>query len=117
VLHHLKALGPDPRNTIALVGFQAVGTRGADLVAGKRTLRIHGADHPIRAEVVSIDGLSAHGDADDLVRWARSMPRPPRRAFLVHGEPDARGALAARLRSELGWTVALPEQGEAVELG
>lgn len=117
VLHHLKALGPDPRNTIALVGFQAPGTRGADLVAGKRTLRIHGADHPIRAEVASIDGLSAHGDADDLVRWARSMPRPPRRAYLVHGEPDARGALAARLRSELGWTVALPEQGEAVELG
>jgi metallo-beta-lactamase family protein len=117
VLHHLKALGPDPRNTIALVGFQAPGTRGADLVAGKRTLRMHGTDHPIRAEVVSIDGLSAHGDADDLVRWARSMPRPPRRAFLVHGEPDARGALAARLRSELRWTVELPEQGESVEFG
>jgi metallo-beta-lactamase family protein len=117
VLHHLKALGPDPRNTIALVGFQAPGTRGADLLAGKRTLRMHGADHPIRAEVVSIDGLSAHGDADDLVRWARSMPRAPRRAFLVHGEPDARGALAARLRSELRWTVELPGQGESVELG
>jgi metallo-beta-lactamase family protein len=117
VLHHLKALGPDPRNTIALVGYQAPGTRGADLLAGKRTLRMHGADHAIRAEVVSITGLSAHGDADDLVRWARSMPRPPRRTFLVHGEADARTVLAARLRAELGWTVDLPEQGEAVELG
>ena len=117
VLHHLKALGPDPRNTIALVGYQAPGTRGADLLAGKRTLRMHGADHAIRAEVVSITGLSAHGDADDLVRWARSMPRPPRRTFLVHGEADAREALAARLRSELGWTVELPAQGESVELG
>ncbi len=117
VLHHLKALGPDPRNTIALVGYQAPGTRGADLLAGKRTLRMHGADHAIRAEVVSISGLSAHGDADDLVRWARSMPRPPRRTFLVHGEADARTALAARLRSELGWTVELPAQGESVELG
>ena len=117
VLHHLKALGPDPRNTIALVGYQAPGTRGADLLAGKRTLRMHGADHAIRAEVVSITGLSAHGDADDLVRWARSMPRPPRRTFLVHGEADAREALGARLRSELGWTVELPAQGESVELG
>ena len=117
VLHHLKALGPDPRNTIALVGYQAPGTRGADLLAGKRTLRMHGADHPIRAEVVSIEGLSAHGDADDLVRWARSMPRPPRRTFLVHGEPLAREALAGRLRRELGWTVELPEQGERVALG
>jgi metallo-beta-lactamase family protein len=116
VLHHLKALGPDPRNTIALVGYQAPGTRGADLLAGKRSLRIHGADHTIRAEVVTIEGLSAHGDADDLVRWARSMPRPPRRAFLVHGEPDARRALAGRLRGELGWKAELPEQGESVEL-
>ncbi len=116
VLHHLKALGPDPRNTIALVGYQAPGTRGADLLAGRRTLRMHGADHPIRAEVVSIAGLSAHGDADDLVRWARTMPRPPRRVFLVHGEPDARGALAGRLRAELGWTAEQPAQGESVEL-
>jgi metallo-beta-lactamase family protein len=117
VLHHLKALGPDPRNTIALVGYQAPGTRGADLLAGKRVLRMHGADHAIRAEVVSISGLSAHGDADDLVRWARSMPRAPRRTFLVHGELQARTALAGRLRSELGWTVDLPEQGESVDLG
>ena len=117
VLHHLKALGPDPRNTIALVGYQAPGTRGADLLAGKRVLRMHGADHEIRAEVVSISGLSAHGDADDLVRWARSMPRAPRRTFLVHGEMQARTALAGRLRSELGWTVDLPEQGESVDLG
>jgi metallo-beta-lactamase family protein len=117
VLHHLKALGPDPRNTIAMVGYQAPGTRGADLLAGKRTLRMHGADHAIRAEVVSITGLSAHGDADDLVRWARTMPRPPRRTFLVHGEAEPRAALAARLRSELGWTVELPAQGESVELG
>ena len=116
VLHHLKALGPDPRNTIALVGYQAPGTRGADLLGGRRTLRIHGADHDVRAEVVSIPGLSAHGDADDLVRWARSMPGRPKRAFLVHGEAEARQALAERLRGELGWTVGLPEQGESVAL-
>jgi metallo-beta-lactamase family protein len=116
VLHHLKSLGPDPRNTIALVGYQAPGTRGADLQAGKRTIRMHGADHEIRAEVVTIDGLSAHGDADDLVRWAGTMPAAPKRAFLVHGEPDASEALARRLRETLGWRVTVPAQGDSVEL-
>jgi len=117
VLHHLKALGPDPRNTIVLAGYQAAGTRGADLQAGKRTLRIHGADHQIRAEVVTVTGLSAHGDADDLLRWARSMPGAPRRAYLVHGEPPASQALAQTLRGTLGWRVEVPALGDSVPLG
>ncbi|MFM1989063.1 MAG: hypothetical protein RJA99_2020 [Pseudomonadota bacterium] len=117
VLHHLKAMAPDPRNTVVLAGYQAEGTRGASLQAGARTLRIHGADHPVRAEVVTVQGLSAHADADDLLRWARSMPGTPLRAFVVHGEPAASSALAARLRTELGWTVDVPAQGEAFELG
>ena len=116
VLHHLKSLGPDPRNTIALVGFQAPGTRGADLQAGARTLRIHGADHAIRAEVVTIEGLSAHGDADDLVRWAGTVPGLPRRAFVTHGEPSAADALAQRLRDGLHWSVEVPTQGQSFEL-
>jgi metallo-beta-lactamase family protein len=116
VLHHLKSLGPDPRNTIALVGFQAAGTRGADLQAGARSLRIHGADHAIRAEVVTIEGLSAHGDADDLMRWAGTVPGRPRRAFVTHGEPPAAEALARRLRDALQWSVEVPTQGQSFEL-
>jgi metallo-beta-lactamase family protein len=117
VLHHLKALAPDPRNAIVLVGYQAPGTRGADMQAGRRTLRIHGADHAVRAEVATLQGLSAHGDASDLLRWARSMPAAPSRAFVVHGEPPASAALAARLRAELGWQADVPARGEAVTLG
>jgi metallo-beta-lactamase family protein len=116
VLHHLKAMGPDPRSSIVLVGYQAPGTRGADLQAGKRTLRIHGADHEIRAEVVTITGLSAHADSDELVRWAGSMPGRPGRVFLTHGEPAASQALAARLRTELGWQVDVPALGDSVSL-
>jgi metallo-beta-lactamase family protein len=116
VLHHLKAMGPDPRSSIVLVGYQAPGTRGADLQAGKRTLRIHGADHEIRAEVVTITGLSAHADSDELVRWAGSMPGRPSRVFLTHGEPEASQALASRLRTELGWQVDVPALGDSVSL-
>jgi metallo-beta-lactamase family protein len=116
VLHHLKALGPDPRHTIALAGYQAPGTRGADLLAGRRSLRIHGADHPIRAEVVSLPGLSAHGDATDLLRWAGSMGAAPRRAYVTHGEPAAARALADRLHGQLGWRAEVPAMGDTVTL-
>jgi len=116
VLHHLKALGPDPRHTIALAGYQAPGTRGADLLAGRRRLRIHGADHEIRAEVISLPGLSAHGDASDLLRWAGSMGAVPRRAFVNHGEPPAARALADRLLERLGWPADVPAMGDAVTL-
>lgn len=116
VLHHLKALGPDARNAIVLVGYQAAGTRGADLQAGRRTLRIHGADHEIRAEVATVHGLSAHGDADDLLRWARAMPAAPRRVLVTHGEPAAAQALAARLRDTLHWHVEVPAMGDTADL-
>jgi metallo-beta-lactamase family protein len=116
VLHHLKALGPDARNAIVLVGYQAAGTRGADLQAGRRTLRIHGADHEIRAEVATVHGLSAHGDADDLLRWARTMPAAPRRVLVTHGEPAAAQALAARLRDTLHWHVEVPAMGDTADL-
>jgi len=116
VLHHIRQHGPDERSTIVLVGYQAPGTRGADLQAGKRSLRMLGEDIPIRAEVASLSGLSAHGDANDLVRWARTMARPPRQVYLVHGETDAAQALATRLRTELGWTVEIPGRGDSVTL-
>jgi len=61
-------------------------------------------------------GLSAHGDADDLLRWARSMPGRPNRVFLTHGEPAASEALAARMRDELRWRVDVPAQGDIVAL-
>jgi len=117
VLHHLKSLGPDPRNTIVLAGYQAPGTRGADLQAGKRSLRIHGADHEIRAEVAALAGLSAHADASDLMRWARTMPQAPRRAFVTHGEPDAAHALADQLRRQLHWKAEVPAHADTVEIG
>ena len=116
VLHHLKALAPDPRNSIVLAGYQAAGTRGAALQAGARSLRIHGADHPVRAEVITLPGLSAHADADGLLRWARALPRPPARAIVVHGEPPAAAALSARLHQELGWRTEVGRQGEPIDL-
>lgn len=62
----------------------------------------------MRAHVETIHGLSAHADANGLMRWLRTATRPPKRVFVVHGEPAPAQALAARIRSELGWDATVP---------
>jgi len=116
VLHHVAAFGPDPRNAILLSGFQAGGTRGAALVAGARTLRMFGRDVPIEAEVIAMQSLSGHADADEILTWMRSSPRAPRIAYITHGEPDAADVLRARVTRELGWPCRVPEHLEQVAL-
>jgi metallo-beta-lactamase family protein len=115
ILHHLARRLPDPRTTVLLVGFQAAGTRGWSLQNGAATLRIHGEDVPVRARVASIGGFSAHADEAELSRWLATFPSPPRRTFLVHGEPPALAAAKARMDA-LGWPAHVPRHLEEVAL-
>jgi metallo-beta-lactamase family protein len=116
VVHHLKRWAPDSNSLILLTGFQAGGTRGAALAAGAKTLRIHGEDVPVNAQVVQIDSLSAHADADELLDWLRTIPQPPQRVFITHGEPAASDALRGRIERELHWPVTVPEYRDTVQL-
>ncbi len=116
VLHHLKALAPNPLNTLLVPGFQAGGTRGAQIVAGAPSVRIHGQDVPIRAEVVPMQTLSAHADADEIMQWLRGFKRAPKHTYVVHGEPNASDVLRRRISQELGWSVSVPEYRDCVEL-
>lgn len=116
IMHHLKRRLPDPETTLLFVGFQAAGTLGRRILEGAHEVRVHGQDVPVRAEILEIPALSAHADQRGLIEWAGAMPAPPRRVYLVHGEPAAREALAAALRAKPGWDVVLPEEGQADEL-
>jgi metallo-beta-lactamase family protein len=115
ILHHLKFRLPDARNTILAGGFMAAGTRGRDLQEGRRTIRIHGQDVPVRAAVASMSGLSGHADRSELLKWLRPLP-PPKRVFLTHGELPAARALAQELRASRGWNTHVPKMGESVIL-
>lgn len=115
VLHHLEKRLPDERTTILLVGYQAAGTRGWSLQNGAAALRLHGLEVPVRARVVTLSGLSAHGDEDEVARWLATLPRPPARTFCVHGEPAPLAAVRARLAAR-GWDARVPAQGEEVAL-
>lgn len=116
VLHHLKAMAPDHRNTIIFAGYQAGGTRGARMVAGERSIRIHGQDVAINAEVMMLHGMSAHADAQQIVDWLGTAPRPPRGVYINHGEPDPADALRQRIEHELGWRATVPRLGQTFEI-
>jgi metallo-beta-lactamase family protein len=116
VLHHLKVLAPDPRNTVLFVGFQAAGTRGAAMIAGAKSVKIHGQYVPVRAEVAVLDNLSGHADYREILEWLGHFRRPPRSTFITHGEPVAADALRLRIEERLGWHCVVPEYRESVEL-
>lgn len=116
VLNHLKRCAPDPRNTILFAGYQAGGTRGAHLVAGAREVKVHGTWHTVRADVQNLNMLSAHADADEIMRWLSGFRAPPKCTYIVHGEPDASDRLRQRIEETLGWACLVPEHGERVEL-
>ncbi len=116
VLHHLKAMAPNPRNAIVFPGFQVGGTRGANLIAGAREVKIHGEFVAVKAEVSHLEGFSGHADANGLMEWLRGFEAPPDHTFVVHGEPAASDALRMRIKSELGWRVEVPEHGATLEV-
>jgi len=116
VVHHMKNMLPDPKNTVILVGFQAAGSRGRSLEEGKREIKIHGKWVPVHAHVVKVESFSVHADSDELISWLRNISHP-KETFVVHGEPDAQNALAVRLRAELRWKATIPKSGGVFVVG
>ena len=116
VVHHLRHLLPQARNTVLLTGYQAFGTRGRDLQEGARELKMAGRYVPVRAEVVTLDEFSVHADADELLTWIGEMPQPPESVHVVHGEPAAARALADGIRDRFDCAVSVPRYGERVLL-
>ncbi|UJR83613.1 MBL fold metallo-hydrolase RNA specificity domain-containing protein [Sandaracinus amylolyticus] len=116
VLHHLARLLPEPQHTVLLAGFQAAGTRGDALASGAESVKIHGEHVPVRAEIVKLDGLSAHADRDELLGWLARFPRAPRSTYVVHGEPAAADAMRRAIADRFGWRAVVPRYGMIVEL-
>jgi metallo-beta-lactamase family protein len=116
VLHHLADALPDRRNTVLFVGFQAEGTRGRQLVDGATEVKIHGRAIPVNATVARLDGMSAHADQGEIVRWLTGFTSPPKTTFLVHGEVASMEALKAAIVGALGWRVEIPQMNETVQV-
>lgn len=116
VLHHLKAFAPDERNTILFTGYQAGGTRGARILNGERSVKIHGNNVNIRAQVDIIDTLSAHADAKEILAWLENFKTPPKMVFITHGEYQASIELKQRIEDHLHWQCIIPDYLQKVTL-
>jgi len=116
ILHHLAHGLGDSRNTVLFVGFQADGTLGRRLRDGAEVVKIFGEPVVRRAEIVALDGFSAHADQKELSDWAAALDPAPRRIFLVHGEPAPAETLAGVLRGRIGCEVVVPEPHQEFEL-
>jgi len=112
VVHHLKNMLPRSENTVILVGYQAVGTRGASLEAGAEEIKMHGEMVPVRAEIVKVEGYSVHADTEEMIAWFKGLPDAPDQVFVVHGESDAASAFAKRINQEFLWPAVAPDHGQ-----
>ena len=112
VVHHLAGSLPNPKNSVILVGYQAIGTRGRSLRDGAKTIKIHGEQVPVKAEIISIESFSVHADGDELIQWFRGASHAPRETFVVHGEQGAAETFSQRLNDDLHWRCQVPKDGQ-----
>ena len=116
VVHHLKALAPNPKNAILFVGFQAAGTRGAAMLDGVDSIKIHGEYVPVRAQVEFISNLSAHADYAEILDWLGGFETPPKTTCITHGEPVAADAMRLHIEEQLHWKTCVPDYLQTVTL-
>ena len=116
VLSYLERYISKPENTVMLVGYQAEGTRGRKLVEGAKELKFYGKYYSVEAQVVLVEGLSAHGDQNDLLNWLSKLEKKPTKIFLVHGENEAADALRLKITERFGYNCSVPLLGQTVEL-
>lgn len=116
VLHHLVQYLGDEKNTILIVGFQAAGTRGRDLLDGATQIKIFGDTIPVRARVENFLSLSAHGDQQELIRWLKESKLKHPKVFLTHGEISSAENFAEKLQEVFKWKVEVPKDGDEVDL-
>jgi metallo-beta-lactamase family protein len=116
IKHHLAHTLDDSRNTVLFVGYQARGSLGQLIEDGTDPVRIHGNWYRVRADIVTIEGFSAHADLDELLAWFAAFDAPPERTFVVHGEERACLSFADTLRERFGAVVDVPNAGDIVTL-
>jgi len=117
ILHHLVHNIEDPRNTICIVSWQAPDTLGRRLAERQPKVRIFGEEVPVRAEIATIGGLSAHAGQDMLLDYARSANQNGlKHIFLVHGEENPAAVLMDKMKMEGITQVSYPDYGEVVEI-
>jgi metallo-beta-lactamase family protein len=116
ILHHLQNNIENPANTILIVSWQAPYTLGRRLADREKEVKIFGLTFQVKADVVTIGGLSAHAGQKTLVDYATSVKNTARKIFLVHGEQDASQALQEKLHEHGIFNLVYPDLHQSIEI-
>lgn len=109
MLNYLETQAQNPNNTLLFVGYQAEGTRGRKLLEGDKELKVYGKWVPFDMEVAEIEGLSAHADHKELIKWMGKIKNAPKRIFIVHGEKESAEALQKDIKKTYDWDAEIPQ--------
>lgn len=116
VLSYLERYIGLPETTVIIVGYQAEGTRGRKLLDGAKEIKIRGKYYEVQAKILEIEGLSAHGDQNDLLNWLSALENKPKKVFLVHGENQPADELRIKIQEKYGYDCAVPMMGQTIKL-
>ncbi len=116
ILHHEKEYLPSPTTTLLLIGYQAPGTLGRELLEGAKEVVIDDEPVAVRARIEFISAYSSHKDSDHVIEYVDHMKETLKKVFVVMGEPKASSFLAQRLRDFIGVEAIIPERGKKYTL-
>ena len=116
VIWHEMHFLPDPKSTVLLMGYQAVGTLGRRIEDKPTQVEINGQMVPVKARIEMISGYSSHKDSDGIVQMVSDTANSLKKVFVCLGEPKSSIFLTQRLRDELGVDAIYPERGVAYKL-
>ncbi|MEO0048867.1 MAG: hypothetical protein RL556_199, partial [Actinomycetota bacterium] len=116
VVHHLRNMLPNSKDTVILVGYQAIGTRGRTLSDGAEFVKMHGELVPVKAQIEKVMSFSVHADGNELVKWIGSHAQNLKKVFVVHGESGAAEIFSDRIKAQLGLNASVPHDGQSFEL-
>jgi metallo-beta-lactamase family protein len=116
VVHHLRDMLPNPKHTVVLVGYQAVGTRGRNLLEGATEVRMHGEMVPVKAQIASVQEFSVHVDGNELISWLSTAKDRIKKVFVIHGEEGAQEAVVQRVEGELHVSAVAPNDAQRFAL-
>lgn len=116
IVHHLRHNLAKPSTRVVIVGYQAMGTLGRELVNGAKVVRIFRDSIPVNARIHTLGGFSAHAGQSDLLKWAAAVAPSKPKVFLTHGEEPPRAALGAKLKAELGLEAFYPKYADTATL-
>ncbi|RMG85897.1 MAG: MBL fold metallo-hydrolase [Bacteroidetes bacterium] len=116
VLTYLTEYISKPETRVLIVGYQAEGTRGRQLLEGAHEVKIYGKYYPVRAQIIEIKGLSAHADQAGLLDWMKGIQNTPEKVYIVHGEAQAADVMRVKIKDEFGWKAIVPELWDIEEI-